>query len=126
MYVAQDDPYATLQFGWTGGDSGGSLDQCVTFNDLGLSAINAVGRDNLWNESSELLEFVKKHYFKQFEDYLREERGSRFTPEHLNDAGWATAFISACGTATRPCKWIYVERVNDEYEEVDDNFQSKL
>jgi len=109
-----------------GGDSGGSLDQCVTFNDLGLSAINAVGRDNLWNESSELLEFVKKHYFKQFEDYLREERGSRFTPEHLNDAGWATAFISACGTATRPCKWIYVERVNDEYEEVDDNFQSKL
>ena len=126
VYAAQDDPYATLQFGWTGGDSGGSLDQCVTFNDLGLSAINAVGRDNLWNESSELLEFVKKHYFKQFEDYLREVRGSRFTPEHLNDAGWATAFISACGTATRPCKWIYVERINDEYEEVDDNFQSKL
>lgn len=129
VYVPQDDQYATLQFGWTGGETDGSLGECVTFNDLGFSAINVVGRDNLWNDSRELLGFVKKHHFKQFEDYLREERGSRFNPDkHLNDPGWASAFISGCGTATRPCKWVFIERVNDEYEEGDDeaNSRSKL
>ena len=120
VYVAQDDPYATLQFGWVGGETDGSLDECVTFNELGRLAVNAVGRDNLWNDSHELLEFVRKYYFKQFEDYLREERGSRFNPDkHLNDPGWASAFVSDCGITTHACKWIYVERVNDEYEEDD-------
>lgn len=116
VYVPQNDPYGALQFGWTGGEWDGSLDDCRTFNDLGLEAIAAVGRNNLWNNSPELLAFVKQRHLKAFDTFLREE-GILFQKSMFDDPGWASAFISSEGFTSRPCKWYFIEMVEGEFEE---------
>jgi len=120
VYVPQDDVYGSPQFGWTGGVCDGSLDEGRTFNDLGLEAARVVGRDNLWNDSPDLLGFIKRAYSHEFEAFLRESRGGRFAPEMLDDASWAPAFLSSACFTTRPCKWYFVEIVPGEFEEPTD------
>ncbi|WP_152597985.1 hypothetical protein [Novilysobacter arseniciresistens] len=121
VYVPQDDPAGALQFCWTGGEWDGSPDDCVTFNALGREAINAVGREHLWKDSPRLLAFVKARHFGAFEAFVRESRGKRFDPErHLNDPTWATIFISSEGRMKRPCKWYYVEVIEGDFEEPED------
>lgn len=114
-YVPQDDPHGALQFAWTGDDYG-ALGDCVTFNQLGLEAITAVGRDNLWNDSPALLTFVKQKHAKAFDAYLRGKR-ALFKPSMLDDPSWAPAFISNQGFTSRPCKWHFVEMINGEFED---------
>jgi hypothetical protein len=47
VYLPQDDPHGSLQFAWSGG-RGGELRECPTFNSIGLDALSAVGRRDLW------------------------------------------------------------------------------
>lgn len=112
VYVPQDDPYGSLQFAWTG-NSDGCLSECRTFNDLGLEAVQVVGRDAVWRDDPRLLPIVKQpQYLAAFKelDWFKE-------PGFLNDATRATAFIARAGIAQRPCKWYFVEMLEGEFED---------
>lgn len=54
VYLAQDDPNATLQFAWTGNDDG-VLGDAIVFNDVGQRLLAAVGRDHLWIDDTNLV-----------------------------------------------------------------------
>lgn len=75
VYVPQDDPYGSLQFGWTGNDDG-CLNDSKTFNILGLQALNLVGRDRLQTDDSRLLSIVKQ---QQFIDAFKSGHNSIFS-----------------------------------------------
>jgi len=112
VYVPQDDPYGTLQFAWTGNDDG-RMSDCDTFNDLGLQALNTVGRDALWTDDPRLLPIVKQpQYLADFKklDWFKE---SNF----LNDVTRPKHFIGDAGFTRRPCKWYLVEPIEGEYED---------
>ena len=47
VYVALDDPYASLQFVWSGND-GIQLRMANTLNQIGIDALSSVGRKSLW------------------------------------------------------------------------------
>jgi hypothetical protein len=53
VYVPKNDPHGSLQFAWTGGGHG-QLTEAQTFNEIGMDAFHAVGRDDLWDESVDL------------------------------------------------------------------------
>jgi hypothetical protein len=113
VYVPQNDPYGSLQFAWTG-NSDGRLFDCSTFNELGLQALNTVGRDALWTDDPRLLPIVKQpKYLAGFKelDWFKE-------PNFLNDPTRPQLYISSEGIFTRPCKWYFVEMVNGEYEDL--------
>jgi hypothetical protein len=112
VYVPQDDPYGTLQFAWPG-NSDGRLADCQTFNELGLQAVRAVGRDALWTADPRLLPLVKQPaHLAGFKEINWSNN-----PDHLNDANSAWLYISSQGFTTRPCKWYYVERVEGEFDD---------
>lgn len=116
VYVPQDDPYGSLQFAWTG-NSDGRLFDCSTFNELGLLALNTVGRDALWTDDPRLLTIAKQpKYLEAFKelDWFKE-------PDFLNDTTRAMPFISGAGFTNRPCKWYFVEMVNGEFEDSDES-----
>jgi hypothetical protein len=113
VYVPQDDPYGSLQFAWTG-NSDGRLFDCSTFNDLGMQALNTVGRDALWTNDPRLLPIVKQpKYLAGFKelDWFKE-------PDFLNDITRVMPYIAGAGLFTRPCKWYFVEMVNGEFEDL--------
>jgi len=115
VYVPQDDPYGTMQFAWTG-NSDGRLFDCQTYNDLGLQAVNAVGRDAMSNDDTRLLPLVKQPaYLEAF----KAERNPRFEEEraYLDDPSNAMVFISVAGVTQRPCNWYVVEPIEGEYED---------
>ena len=115
VYVPQDDPYGALQFAWTGHNDGRLFD-CETFNDLGLQAVNAVGRDALWTDDPRLLPVVKQPaYLEAFK--ARRNASLRSEQEHLNDPRKAMVFISVAGVTQHPCKWYFVEKIEGEYED---------
>ena len=114
VYVPQDDPYGSLQFGWTGNDDG-CLNDSKTFNILGLQALNLVGRDRLQTDDSRLLSIVKQ---QQFIDAFKSGHNSIFSDlaTYLNDSDEAAVFISREGITKRPCKWYFVELIEGEFE----------
>lgn len=113
VYLPQGDPNGSLQFAWTGGE-GGVLQECATFNELGLAALRAVGRRDLWRDGDKMLSFL---------------RASRSNSSLLDDpfyedahnAEVAGAFIALHSFTSHPCKWLYVELVNGEFEDIDEN-----
>lgn len=94
----------------------GSLDDCRTFSELGRQIVSAIGRHNLWNDSQELLDYVRRHFLKQFEDTVRESNGSAFRPDDLHDPEMGIAFLSRNGFEKVPCKWYFVEKIEGEWE----------
>lgn len=120
IYVPQDDPYGTLQFGWTGGKWDGSLDECRTFSSIGRQIVEAVGRHNVWKNSPELLSYVRHHFPQQFEKTIREQQGSWYRPEDLSDPVNGDSFVSIEGIIRSPCKWYYVEKIEGVWEEAAD------
>ena len=70
-YAPLDDPYGALQFAWTG-DNYGQLCDCTTLNQMGLDAVRAVGYENLWNDSPQLLDFFRNSkYLSAYKKDLR-------------------------------------------------------
>jgi hypothetical protein len=112
VYVSQDDPNGALQYAWSG-EKNGHLIECGAFNSLGLKALHAVGRGDLWLDDNKMLAFALAHK----NDPLISQ--DSFFQEPPN-ARVASSVISLGGFTSRPCKWYFVEMINDEYEDIDD------
>jgi hypothetical protein len=112
VYISQDDPSATLQFAWTG-NGGGKLRAASTFNEIGLAALQAVGRRDLWVDDEKMFEFATSgKYDKLFRPTIY-----MLGQEHRDFASMAVAkeaFIN------RASKWYFVETVNGEFESMED------
>ena len=109
VYLPQDDPNGSLQFAWTGGDHG-ALIECSTFNEIGIDALNVVGRADLWVNEPKMFEYLKNSRFgltlkkdPSYDDYLNV------------DCAWS--LISMRGFTTRPCKWYFVEMIAGEFDD---------
>jgi hypothetical protein len=111
VYISQDDPHGSLQFAWTGG-SGGELLECPTFNEIGLDALSAVGRRDLW------LDDQKMYSFATSDKYI-----GRFKKEVIWDSvpeyDLASSAVARAAFTSRPCKWFYVELIDGEFEDID-------
>jgi hypothetical protein len=113
VYVAQDDPHATLQFAWTGNDDG-VLGQACTFNDVGLRALAAVGRDALWVDRSKMAAFASDAFQR---GGLTDRCG--FDVGDEKDPRWAGTIVSMQSFMKRPSNWYFVEMINGEFDEED-------
>jgi hypothetical protein len=114
VYVAQDDPYATLQFAWTG-NSDGILGEAQTFNERGLRMVAEVGRDTLWLDGPRLAPFA----IREMERNPGLDTGmSTLEKVRANPTRASRAMANVVYTS-RPCKWYFVERVEGEFEDED-------
>ena len=111
VYVPQDDPNGTLQFGWTGNDDG-KLGKVQTFNDKGLHALHAIGRNALWLDESKMVAYVAK----AFRQGLIEPVGGRGANEVTNITRARIALFDQTFTE-RPCKWYFVEMIDGEFDD---------
>lgn len=110
VYLPVDDPYGTPQFCWTGSPAGRLL-ECNTFNDLGLEALAAVGRDELWVNDDKMHDFVQ--------DHLTDPRLTRDPafPRSATKPKLAPSLVAGNAFMSRPCRWIYVEQIHGELED---------
>jgi hypothetical protein len=110
VYMPQDDPIGTLQFSWIG-NSRGVLGQCETLSTLALEYMATVGRDKLWRAPSEALRIPERFEptDEYFDDWCRTAKRMRF-PDEISARN-----ERAC--SNRPCKWYFVERIADEFED---------
>jgi hypothetical protein len=113
VYIAQDDPNAALQFAWIG-NGGGKLRAASTFSEIGLAALQAVGRKDLWLNDQKMFEFATSG---KYDDLFRPTI-YMLGQEHL-DFAWMA--VSKEAFIDRPCKWYFVETVNGEFESLDDD-----
>jgi hypothetical protein len=107
VYVALDDPNATLQFAHT--ESGGrTLRPANTFNEIGLEALDFVGRDGLWLDHQKMFAFAtSKKYAAQFHDEL--------TINETLEPTLARSTVVRAALKTVAVKWYLVEPVGEEY-----------
>lgn len=109
VYLPADDPHGTPQFCWTGSPAGGLL-ECNTFNSLGLEALTAVGRQNLWIDDDRMHAFVQ--------DHLRDPlliRDTFFTRSAAKPK-LASSLVARNAFTSRSCSWVYVEQIHGELE----------
>ena len=111
VYVPQEDPYAALQFAWTGGH--GELGDTYTLNEVGRAALASVGRKGLWGDQDGLQEFINRPEYRNLESVDDRSRAK---------AKLAPSAVSREGFESKPCKWYFVEMVNDEYEDHDGTY----
>jgi hypothetical protein len=108
VYIAQDDPHASLQFIWTN-PAGVHLREAKTFNEIGLAALAEVGRQNLWRNASKMFDFaMHEKYASLFREWILD--GDQQYPS----AAAATVASSAFRSVSR--KWFLVEVVPGESE----------
>lgn len=108
VYVALDDPDATLQFAFAE-HHGRELREANTFNDIGLAALNFVGRDALWLDHQKMFEFAtSKKYASRFHDEL-------FLEGELQPT-LARVAVKRAALKTRRAKWYLVEALPGEFE----------
>lgn len=111
VYIAQNDPYASLQFAWTG-NGGGKLRLANTFNEIGIAALQKVGRKDLWLDDEKMFEFAmqspQRELFRPTIYMLGEE--------HRTFASGAVAEEAFINTHS---KWYFVEMLNDQFESLD-------
>jgi hypothetical protein len=111
VYVPQEDPYAALQFAWTGGH--GELGNTYTLNEVGRAALADVGRNGLWGDQDGLLGFINRPQYRHLESVDDRSRAK---------AKLAPSAVSREGFESKPCKWYFVELVNGEYEDHDGTY----
>ena len=78
------------------------LKECQTFNDIGLDALNAVGRAGLWGDDIGLLNFARQ---------------SKYASVFPNIEHPARHEIMDKAFTERPCKWYFVELLEGEFED---------
>ncbi|MEH6435933.1 hypothetical protein [Massilia sp. DD77] len=106
VYVSADDPHATLQFAWTKG-RGCKLRLATTFNEIGLAALEFVGRSKLWNDVEKMYEFATLPTFVEiFRDRL--DFNGRTYPQ------FAPGAVSRSSFMRKPSKWYFVEIDGEE------------
>jgi hypothetical protein len=111
VYVAMDDPDATLQFAWTGSPSGKLLN-ATTFNTTGKSALAAAGRSGLWMNGDAMLRFV-------LDNLLSPDLMSDPFFEDSQTPELAPSLVARNAFTSRPTRWCYVELINDELEPIE-------
>lgn len=111
IYVAKDDPMASLQFAWTGGY--GHLCPAMAPNDVGRAVLRQFGRERLWGDAEGLYRFLDAN-------------------RHLDPYGWsdiqadlvkvAPSVIAGSAFDLKDCDWYFVEPIADEFEEIDGSY----
>ncbi|MFV1845437.1 hypothetical protein ACNJRW_04550 [Stenotrophomonas maltophilia] len=111
IYVAKDDPMASLQFAWTGGY--GHLCPAMAPNDIGRDVLKQIGREGMWADT------------KAFYRFLDANR-------HLDPYGWsdiqadlvkvAPSVIAGSAFDLKDCDWYFVEPIADEFEDIDGSY----
>jgi hypothetical protein len=110
VYVSSDDPNAALQFAWTGG-GGGKLRPASTFNEIGLDALQQVGRKDLWFDGSKMFAFVQSQKYASF------FAGKMIIPGKP-DPYLAPSLVARSAFTDIPSNWYFVEIINDEFEDI--------
>lgn len=111
VYIAVDDPNASLQFAWNG-ERGGELIPSSTFNDLGLAALATVGRSKLWVDQEAMRGFVLANI----------SHPALASDEYANsslDRALAPSLVARYAFKDRPTRWYFVEIVEGEFEPVE-------
>jgi hypothetical protein len=112
IYIAKDDPHAVLQFAWSGKD-GRELRKASTFNELGLAALAAVGREDLWFSDEKMFKFTTSPaYAKLFHDDVVWADGP-----HPN---LAPSAVARRAFTTRDVDWYLVEPIPGEFDKLVD------
>ena len=111
VYISADDPYASLQFGWTGGGRGRLLDSS-TFNELGKAALALVGRAKLWVDGKSMFNFVLANL---------DNPGLKSDPYFWTSQNQelAASLVAMNAFTSHPSQWYYVERVDGEFEPIE-------
>ena len=110
VYVSSDEPNAALQFAWIGGH-GRKLRLASTFNEIGLDALQQVGRKDLWFDQAKMLAFVQSQKYAPL-----------LAPEVMIDGKpnpcLAPSAVARSAFTDIPSNWYFVEIVNDEFEDI--------
>lgn len=112
VYVAVDDPHASLQFAWNGSPNG-KLIPSSTFNDLGLAALAAVGRSKLWIDEAAMRDFVLANLSNP--DLASDEYANNSLSLAL-----APSLVARYAFTARPTRWCFVEIVEGEFEPIEE------
>ena len=110
VYVSFDDPNAALQFAWIGG-GGGKLRPASTFNEIGLDALQQVGRKDLWFDQSKMLAFVQSQKYAPL--FAR-----KVVIDGKPDPYLAPSLVARSAFTEIPSNWYFVEIINDEFEDI--------
>jgi hypothetical protein len=107
VYLPLGDPHGSPQFCWTGPPAGRLL-ECNTFNELGLAALAALGRHDLWLDEQGMQAFALAH-----------AKDPRLNQDSFFDYSLAKphltpSLVGRHAFTTRPCSWIYVEQLHGE------------
>ncbi|MBA4054798.1 MAG: hypothetical protein C0490_08810 [Marivirga sp.] len=111
VYIAADDPLASLQFAWRG-DLNGALLECSTFNKLGETALLEIGRQRLWKDGKAMQTFVSKRL--SHPDFLNNPFFDGLPSEEL-----APSIVASCAFSSHPSKWYFVEIIEGEWDPID-------
>jgi hypothetical protein len=110
IYISKDDPNATVQFVWVGAN-GPSLRCANTFNEVGLSALNFAGRDDLWFDFTKMFDFATlKQNISFMRPYLFID--DEPAPELAPSAVARFAF------AQKNQRWCLLEPIAGEFDEI--------
>lgn len=110
VYFSPDEPHASLQFAWA--EHGGvKLRLANTFNELGLAALAAVGRDALWFDEEKMIRFVMS---KPLAQRIRHEVISDGEPK----PSLAPSAVARSAFTTKACSWMLIEPIPGEFEEL--------
>jgi hypothetical protein len=112
IYIAKDDPHAALQFAWSG-EEGRQLRKAITFNELGLAALAAVGRDDLWFNAEKMFKFATSPpYAELFHDDVIWADGPHPT--------LAAGAVSSRAFVKHDADWYLVEPIEGEFDNLAD------
>lgn len=113
VYLPQKEEQGAPQFAWTGTKEG-ALMECSTFNQIGLDALRTVGRRDLWFNKQKMYAFAMSPKYRAM---FAEE----CCPDGLPEPALAPGAVSREAFIGRPCKWTFVEIIEGEFEDYDDN-----
>lgn len=112
VYISTDHSEGSLQFAWNG-DEHGTLRECAIFNNLGKSALAAVGRSKLWLDGEAMLRFVQQNLNSR--ELIND---SYFAKSHTPIL--APSLVARNAFTSAPSRWCYVELVEGEFEPIDE------
>ena len=113
VYLPQGDEHGAPQFAWTGSKEGALL-ECATFNQIGLDALKMVGRRELWFNEQKMYAFAMSAKYRAI---FAEE----VTWDGVPEMTLAPGAVSREAFTSRQCKWSFVEIIEGEFEDYDDN-----
>jgi hypothetical protein len=118
VYVALDDPHASLQFAWSGSEAM-KLRMANTFNEVGLAALSVVGRSSLWFDEEKMFAFATAEPNRQrFHDLIY----SCGEPNPI----LAPSAVARSAFMSKSCRWALVDVVPNEFEELDLSIGSEV